>query len=82
MPRKPRYRLPTTNDAVTAAQSRSTSVGTMQGSTGRSSVQPQEVQKNTLSTRTGPRQAPSNVWRFRPPCNEARPAHSTRVVVP
>ncbi|MED6217115.1 hypothetical protein PIB30_014777, partial [Stylosanthes scabra] len=54
----------------------------MQGSIGRSSVQPREMQKNTLSIRSGPRQATSKVRKFRPPRNEAMPAHSTRIAVP
>ncbi|MED6209723.1 hypothetical protein PIB30_057499 [Stylosanthes scabra] len=82
MPRKPRYKLPTTNDAVTAAQSDANLVGTMQGSTEYSSVQPHDVHKNTHSTGSGPHQAPSNVRRFLLPRNKVRSAHSTLVVVP
>ncbi|MED6155918.1 hypothetical protein PIB30_009981 [Stylosanthes scabra] len=54
----------------------------MQESTGRSSVQPREVHKDTLAIGSGPRQAKSKVRQFRPPRIKARPAHPTRVVVP
>ncbi|MED6184233.1 hypothetical protein PIB30_045478 [Stylosanthes scabra] len=54
----------------------------MQGRTELSSVQQRDVHKNTLSTGSGPCQAPSNARQFRPPRNEARLAHSTRVAVP
>ncbi|MED6181499.1 hypothetical protein PIB30_019753 [Stylosanthes scabra] len=82
MLRRPRYPLATVNDVVAAAQPDTNLVGTMKGGTGRSGVQPREVQKNTLSTGSGPRQATSKVRQFRPPRNEARPTHSTRAAVP
>ncbi|MED6148525.1 hypothetical protein PIB30_053996 [Stylosanthes scabra] len=82
MPRKPRYKLRTTKDDVTAAQFDANLAGTMQGSAEFSSVQPHDVLKNTHSTGSGPHQDPRKVRQFRPPRNEARPAHSNRVVVP
>ncbi|MED6185447.1 hypothetical protein PIB30_057205 [Stylosanthes scabra] len=54
----------------------------MEGSAEFSSVLPHDVLKNTHSTGSDPRQDPRKVRQFRPPRNEAKPAHSNRVAIP
>ncbi|MED6167368.1 hypothetical protein PIB30_002343 [Stylosanthes scabra] len=81
MPRKSRFNLPTTNDAVADVQTGGNLVGTMDRRTKSSSVHRQKVSDIPLSSGSGTKQALPKVTQFRLPRNEVRPGKSARIVV-